>query len=262
MVKLRHVGGVVGMTHPHRAGGGQVFQTRAIYDANATFAADWPTIQTSTLCNAMIVNATDDAAMNALNATGAKAIAAIGFWNDSTGAFSVPSDSTAAATASAAVAAHPGVINGWYIADEPSMAHAGAPALIKSRSDALRAVLPVETYIAMWDTSIFSNFKNSVTAFALDGYPNIFGGWNMAVITNQATACDNLGIRYYGVVGAFTDDTGNYPPPTAAQIQTMFATWKGTKQVGWFVYSWGATTATSGNRLENQPTWLAVIKAN
>lgn len=228
----------------------------AFYDNDSNKATDWPAIQavggTHLLCGA-----DDPASLAELQKTGGKAWAAVGYWNDATGTFS-HTDAEALQIAQSAVKSYPGVIEGWYVADEPSM-HANAPALVAARSKLLAGVLNVETLIAMWDTTIFASFKGSASAFALDGYPNL-ESFDMSVITKQASAADNLGIRYYGVLGAFTDG-GAYKLPTPSQLQQMIDTWNGTKQVGISVYEWGPAGGPSSTWLQNQPSLLAVLKA-
>lgn len=232
---------------------------KAIYDNDQNKAADWPKIVSTTGCNTLICGADDPQALAALKAAGGHAWATVGYWNDATGAFS-HDDATALAMAKSAVAANPGLINGWYVADEPSMAHSNAPALVAARSNLLRSVLAVETLIAMWDTTIFSNFKGSATAFAIDGYPNR-DNFNMRDITDKASFADAHGIRYYGVVGSFTDG-GVYLLPTPVELQTMITTWKGTHAVGLAYYEWGPAGGPVDSYLENHPELLAVIKAN
>ena len=196
--------------------------------------------------------------MDALRSSGGRAWATLGYWNEQAGAFS-RSDADVLAAAKLAVANYPGVIVGWYVADEPSMAHSNAPALVHGRAQLLQSVLDVETIIAMWDTSIFSQFKGSVTAFAIDGYPNR-DNFNLNDISHPASVADGLGIRYYGVLGAFTDG-GVYKLPTAAQLTAMANAWKATKQVGQAVYCWGPGGGPSSGWLQNNPDLLAVLKA-
>lgn len=228
----------------------------AIYDNDwqtVDSAVDWPALSAIGM-NTLICGADDTQALAELQKTGGKAWATVGHWNDDTGTFSV-SDTAALQMAESAVKNYPGVIIGWYVADEPSK----NPSVVAARSTLLTSVLNVETIIAMWDTSIFSAFKASASAFALDGYPNR-DSWNMNDITVQAAAADKLGIRYYGVLGAFTDG-GVYKLPTPAELQEMINTWNATKQVGIAVYEWGPAGGDSSTWLQNQPTLLAVLKA-
>jgi len=224
---------------------------------NNSGASAWPAIQ-AVGGNTLICGADDIPSMDALKASGGKAWATLGYWNDSAGAFS-RTDQDVLAAAKQAVASYPGVITGWYVADEPSMSHSNAPALVAARGALLQSVLNVPTIIAMWDTSIFSNFKATCTAFAIDGYPNR-DNWNMNDITSRATAADNMGIHYYGVLGAFTDG-GVYQLPNPSQLTEMANTWKATKQLGQAVYLWGPGGGPTSGELQNHPELLAVLKA-
>lgn len=220
----------------------------------------WPAIQSSTGCNLIVAGADDLASLTVVKASGGKVWATVGRWDDAAGAFSM-NDAQALAVARAAVASYADTIVGWYVADEPSLAHVSAPRLIAARSALLKSVLPVESVIAMWDDSAFAAFKGSADAFALDGYPSRDGAWDMGLIGRHAAAAESLGIRYYGVVGAFTDGTATYPLPSPTQLQQMIAAWKATREAGLVYYAWGATGAASAQQLQNLPGLLAVIRA-
>jgi len=229
----------------------------AVYDNDQNKAPDWPTIAALGGTH-LICGADDPASLAELSQAGGKAWATVGYWNDTAGAFS-HTDAEALQIAQSAVRTYPGVIDGWYVADEPSLAHTAAPGLVKARTQLLNSVLQAETIIAMWDTSIFKAFQGSCSAYAIDGYPNR-DNWNMADITSRAAAADSLGIRYYGVLGAFTDG-GVYALPTAAELTEMADTWKATKQAGAAIYEWGPAGGPTGTWLQNRPELLAVLKA-
>lgn len=224
----------------------------AIYDNDQNKAADWPAMAAIGATH-LICGADDPATMAELKASGGKAWATVGYWNDSTGAFS-HSDADALTIAKQAVAQYPGVIEGWYVADEPS--HSAQ--VVGNRSMLLKSVLNVDTVIAMWNTSIFSAFKGAASLFALDGYPNQ-DNFNMGDITSRAAGADANGIRYVGVLGAFTDG-GVYKLPTADQLKEMADTWKATKQIGAAIYEWGPAGGPTSTWLQNRPELLAVLK--
>lgn len=228
----------------------------AIYDNDQNKAADWPAMSAVGATH-LICGADDPQSLAELKAAGGHAWATVGYWNDSTGQFS-HSDAEAQVIARQAVVNYPGVIQGWYVADEPSLAHAAAPSLVAARSKLLFDILGVETIVAMWDTSIFSRFKASCTAYAIDGYPNR-DNWNLNDITSRAAAADQLGIRYYGVLGAFTDG-GVYKLPTAQNLKDMADAWKATKQVGAAIYEWGPAGGPTSTWLQNRPELLTVLK--
>lgn len=216
-------------------------------------ATDWPAIHAQGF-NTYICGADESAALGELKATGCKAWITCGYWNGS--GFST-TDAQATAMATAAYAT--GVVAGIYVADEPTYSIQNL-SLIAARAKLLKGFCPAETLIAYYNAGDLAKWKGAVDAFALDIYPSRVN-WNMSVITQLAAAADSAGLRYYGVVGAFTDDSGNYPLPTPAELQTMIDTWDATRQAGRAVYSWGATTKAVANQLQNQPGLLAVLKA-
>lgn len=223
--------------------------------SGARHAADWPAIQAQGF-NTFICGADETAALNILKSTGGNAWVSCGYW---TGSGFSTTDAQAVAMLKTAVAT--GLVAGIYLADEPLYSQANI-ATIKARSQLLKNACPgVETWIAYWDASTLANWKGAVDAFALDAYPSRDGKWDYSVITKLAAAADAAGLRYYGVWGAFTDDSGDYPLPTAAELQKIIDTWATTKQSGHSCYSWGATTKVVANQLQNQPTLLDVIKA-
>lgn len=216
-------------------------------------ASDWPAIHAQGF-NTYICGADETAALAQLKATGSKAWITCGYWNGS--GFST-TDAQATAMATAAYAT--GLVAGIYLADEPTYSIQNASTIL-NRVDLLKKVCPVETLIAYYDAGTVGRWKGTVDAFALDAYPSRVN-WDMGVITQLAAAADTAGLRYYGVVGAFTDDSGNYPLPTPAQLQTMVTIWDATRQAGRAAYSWGATTKVVANQLQNQPKLLDVLRA-
>ena len=51
-------------------------------------------------------------------------------------------------------------------------------------------------------------------------------------------------------------------PDVAVYADTEFDTWRATKQLGWAIYAWGATSGVPADNLENYPDLLSVIAAN
>lgn len=229
----------------------------AIYDNDSNKAADWPALAALGVTH-LICGADDTASLKELKATGGKAWCTVGYWDDPNGAFS-HTDSEALAIAKAALANYPGVVEGWYLADEPSMKYSDAPALLSARGKLLKSVISVPTYIAMWDDSIFTQFMNSADVYAIDGYPNR-DNFNMSDITSRAAAADVRKIPYVGVLGAFTDG-GVYKLPTAAQLKTMADTWKATNEIGVAIYEYGPAGGANSTWLQNRPELLAVLKS-
>lgn len=226
---------------------------KGMYVSNA--APSWPGangIQAKTGCNMMICGADDYAALAALRTTGGKAWAKAGYWQDKSGTFST-SDAQAVAMAKNVAANWADVVEGWYLADEPTN-NAANRATITKRGALLKSAYPAETEIAYYDAGSVAQWKNVVDAFALDIYPSSHN-WDMSLIPKLAAAADQAGLRYYGVIGC--DGAPNYPMPTAAQLQTMIDLWKATKQAGWLVYAWD-----SPGQLKNQAALLDVLKAN
>lgn len=217
-------------------------------------AADWPAIHAQGF-NAFICGADETQALANLKATGSKAWITCGYWN---GAGFSTTDAQAVAMATAAYAT--GIVAGIYLADEPLYSAQNA-ATIAARAKLLKTVCPVETILDLWDPTTLAKWKGVADAFALDAYPSRDGSWDYSVITQLAAAADTAGLRYYVVIGAFTDDSGNYPLPTPAELQKCIDTAAATKQSGTACYSWGATTKVIANQLQNQPKLLAVLKA-
>ena len=236
-----------------------VTRLKGIYPG-APVSPVWPTIQAQTGCNTGIVGADDTSALTALRTNGAKAWAKAGYWDDATGQFSM-TDAQALALAQTVAKQWADVVVGWYVADEPSNSAANR-ATVQKRSNLLKSGYPVETLIAYYDAGSVGQWKGVVDAFALDIYPSRFN-WNYALITQLAAAADAAGLKYYGVVGAFT--APNYPLPNAQELQAMVDTWAATKQSGVVFYAWGDAGGTP--QLENcngqngTPNLLAVIKA-
>lgn len=222
--------------------------------SGAQHASDWPAIHAQGF-NTYICGADETAALAQLKATGCKAWITCGYWN---GAGFSTTDAQATAMAATAYAA--GVVAGIYVADEPAYSVVNA-SVISARAKLLKGTrTDVETLIAYYDPGTLGRWKGVVDAFALDAYPSRVN-WNMSVITQLASAADTAGLRYYGVVGAFTDDSGNYPLPSPTQLQQMVTIWDATHQAGRAVYSWGATTKVVANQLQNQPKLLDVLRA-
>lgn len=227
------------------------FKVRAMYDqSSGQLANDWPAIQAQNF-NTLICSADDAAALAAVRASGGKTWVNVGHW---TGSGFDTTDSQALASAANAVAT--GTVIGFYVADEPAYS-SGNVSTVHARSQLLKNAYPdIETIIAYYDAASIHFWQGAVDAFALDIYPSRFS-FNGALITQLAAAADAAGLRYYGIVGAFTDGTATYPMPTAAQLQTMCNLWSATNQSGQGCYAWGATAA---DHLESHSDLLAVLK--
>lgn len=241
----------IGTTPPPPSG-----MLKVAYNANSGSAhtTDWPSIQAQGF-NTYICGADETSTLTELKAAGCHAWVTCGYW---TGSGFSTTDPQAVSMARAAIAT--GAVVGFYVADEPSYSTQNV-ALVKTRSQLLKNACPgVETLIAYYDAASLPNWKGAVDAFALDIYPSRFN-WNYSLITQLAAAADRAALKYYGVVGAFTDDSGSYPLPNPQQLQAMINTWNATKQSGRAVYAWGATTKTVSNQLQNQPGLLTVLKA-
>lgn len=231
-----------------------------MYDSNGTqpaFTADWPNIAAQDI-NMLILPSEWISNLQTLKAAGDSAWVTAGYWDNSNNSFSL-SQAQAVSDVSAACAV--GVVKGIYVADEPSTDGSGISA-IKARATALKAACPsAQTILSYYDAPSVSSWKGVTDAIALDVYPSRFS-FNNNLITQLAATADAAGIQYYGVVGAFTDGTSNYPLPSAAQLTSMFNAWEATNELGWAVYSWGATGGSSSTQLQNQPSLLSVIKSN
>lgn len=233
------------------------FKVRGMFNfVVSSMAADWLNIIPYGF-NTIICAAQDPATINELASTNTYAWVTVGNWIDSSGSFSL-SDSQAVSDAGVAVAS--GRIKGFYIADEPTNS-AQNIATIKARSNLLKNAYPgIETIVAYFDAASLPSWKGAADAFALDIYPSRFG-FNNNLITQLAASADGAGIKYYGVPGAFTDGTSNYPLPTPTQLQDILNAWSATNQAGYAVYAWGPTGASTPNQLQNQSGLLSVLQA-
>lgn len=204
----------------------------------------------------LICAADDSEELAELERVGGKAWATVGHWDDNIGEFSL-TDTAALTIAEQAVANYPGVIQGWYLADEPSLARPEAPYILARRAILLNQVLPgVEVVIGMYDTTLFSTFKEACSAYAIDGLPS-HEPFHPSEIANRARAADTLGIRYYGVVAAFTAE-GTHKLPTSAAASA--AAWAATRQIGSAVYEWGPAGGPTSTWLQNRPELLSALK--
>lgn len=182
-----------------------------------------------------IVGWLDGGTLQGIASANGKAVYAPGHWDDGKGEFML-SDADAVADAKGAVAT--GGVGYFYVADEPSSQYA---AKIKARSDLLKAQVPgYPTVVAYFDVNTLALFVGAADIFALDVYPSRFG-FDPSLIPALAAKADSLGMRYWGVLGAFTDT--NYPWPSASQLQAMLDQWKATRQEGWLAYLWNSALA-------------------
>jgi hypothetical protein len=234
-----------------------------MYDSDGTrsaVAGDWPAIAAQGI-NTLVLPAKWISNLRTIAAAGDKAWVTAGHWSDSTESFSL---SQSKAVSDVAAACATGAVQGIYVAGEPDETLASIPAAdiaaIKARATALKAACPsAQTIMAYYDAYSLFRWAGVTDAVALDIYPSR-DGFNDGLITQLAAAANAAGIKYYGVVGAFTDGA-SYVLPTAAQLSEMFATWQATNELGWVVYSWGATGGATSTQLQNQPSLLAVIHA-
>ena len=240
-----------------------VGQTRAVWDFNQNTQAD--ALSERPLLQAASFKTVFGACqwttwLAALVANGMQAWATDGNWIDGNpGSFNT---SNAQAVIDAQAAAAVGGVQYFFIADEPTPSAANAT-LVGDRAAAIKAATGIPTMISYFDINTISTFAGTVDVMALDIYPMQFGVVDMTLITNTAAAADAAGVSYYGVPWAFTDGTSHYPRlPTVSELQTEFDTWRATKQLGWAIYAWGATSGVPANNLENHPDLLSVIAAN
>ena len=173
---------------------------------------------------------------------------------------------------------------GYYIADEPHpVLFPSVVAEIAARADYLRAKAPSQkSFIVVLDGTNICNgtlgceyaalapSKSHVDVVGVDIYPcQLRVPCDFTKIPQRVNAAIAAGIprgRIAPVYQAFGQEGSTNPyyrTPTAAELQTMLATWKANvpDPVLDYAYSWG-TQASSPQALINHPALQSVVKAH
>ncbi len=153
-------------------------------------------------------------------------------------------------------------VAGFFFSDEPDpVACPAAPAQHRARSQLIHSLDPHAFTVMLMDSnsgaaslSQMPLWAGAADYVALDPYPCYRGkpcnyGWINTIIH----AADRLGIRYWGVVQAFTG--GSWRWPTAGEERHMLGQWRASHEAGYMTFAW----KWDGNALASRPDLLAVL---
>jgi hypothetical protein len=89
----------------------------------------------------------------------------------------------------------------------------------------------------MYKVEQLARFAGATDVIALDHYPcSIKYGCDYSIIDEEAAAADRLGIRYWGVIQAHSDDW--YSAPSPAELHQEFVHWRATGMEAYLVFAW------------------------
>jgi hypothetical protein len=210
--------------------------------------------------------------LDALVARGLKGFVWLGGYNDDPAVCNFNYDDAWVRNHIAGDATHPSIVGNpgvgaYFIDDEPNDTNCpNAPSQIKARSDLVKSLDPGKPTL-MVHYKNFATWAGKTDILGLDHYPCSYkNGCDYSKIDAEAAEADRLGIRYWGVIQAYSDGASAlcgsspwYRLPTPDELHQEFVHWGATNMEGYLVFAWHYPDCDSSVWLSNHPELQAQL---